>query len=193
MQLNISITGLDSLSRKYDARKIAHAEDRGLDAAVLQTEAESKRAATEIIYAKPESRPSASAQRAAIGQHQRGTEAHRRVSAIVKGAGRRTGAYRASLTTGGTGNVKRRGSHSRTFGSNLSYAATIEKGSRAHIIRPKTKKALAFWGGSGMVVVKSVKHPGTKPRNVIATAARQGQPRIVAAFKRAYGQALGGS
>lgn len=54
----------------------------------------------------------------------------------------------------------------------MPYGETVEKGSRPHVIRPRNKKALAFMpfanfslaeglDGAG-VVVKSVKHPGTK-------------------------------
>jgi hypothetical protein len=190
MEIRVSVSGLDNLARKYSPSRVNAADERGLDAAVLQTEAEAKDAATRIIYSQPESRPSAGAARAAIGKHS--GETRRRVSALVQGAGRRTGAYRASLTSGGTGNVKRKGVHTRSFGSSLGYAAVIESGSKPHVIRPRRKKALAFWGGSGIVVVKSVNHPGTKPRRVVETAAKVGAPRISSAYQRAFWRHLQG-
>jgi phage virion morphogenesis protein len=53
--------------------------------------------------------------------------------------------------------------HSRTgagVGTNRPYAAAMNNGSKAHEIKPKTKKALAFGGK----VFKRVKHPGTDAR-----------------------------
>ena len=44
--------------------------------------------------------------------------------------------------------------------SNVKYAAIVEKGSKAHIIRPKNKKAL-YWKGATHPV-KQVNHPGSK-------------------------------
>lgn len=45
-------------------------------------------------------------------------------------------------------------------GTNLDYAPAVNNGSKAHIIRPKTKRAL-FWKGARHPV-RSVRHPGTK-------------------------------
>jgi len=55
----------------------------------------------------------------------------------------------------------------------MPYGETVEKGSKPHVIRPRNKKALAFMpfanfslaeagAHGGGVVVKSVRHPGTK-------------------------------
>ena len=61
---------------------------------------------------------------------------------------------------------------------NVDYAGAVEFGSRPHVIRPKRKKALAFkpgagfrfWDESGRVVVKSVKHPGTRAQPFLTPA-----------------------
>jgi phage virion morphogenesis protein len=54
------------------------------------------------------------------------------------------------------------GSHELLVGSNKSYAAIHQLGgqTKAHVIRPKNKKAL-FWAGAAHPV-KSVRHPGSK-------------------------------
>ena len=43
------------------------------------------------------------------------------------------------------------------------YAAYIEYGTRAHIIRPKNKKALKFQVDGKDIFAKEVHHPGTSP------------------------------
>jgi phage virion morphogenesis protein len=64
-----------------------------------------------------------------------------------------TGRLRDSIVSAHTGD-------SATIGSNVVYAAIHQLGgtTRAHVIKPKNKKALAFGGR----VVKSVNHPGSK-------------------------------
>lgn len=45
------------------------------------------------------------------------------------------------------------------------YTHFVERGTRPHMIYPKRKKALRFKGPHGhVVIVRSVSHPGTKPR-----------------------------
>jgi len=44
------------------------------------------------------------------------------------------------------------------------YTLPVHNGSRPHIIRARKKRALKFHGRHGVVIVKSVKHPGTRPR-----------------------------
>jgi HK97 gp10 family phage protein len=64
---------------------------------------------------------------------------------------------------------------------NVNYAGAVEFGTKAHEIRPKVKKALAFkpgagfrfWDESGRVVVKSVKHPGTKAQPFLTPAVKE--------------------
>ena len=61
---------------------------------------------------------------------------------------------------------------------NVDYAGAVEFGTKAHIIRPNRKKALAFkpgggfrfWDESGRVVVRSVKHPGTRAQPYLGPA-----------------------
>lgn len=48
-------------------------------------------------------------------------------------------------------------------GSNLEYAAHVEFGTRAHVIRPRNKKALSFKIGSKKIIATLVYHPGTDP------------------------------
>lgn len=53
------------------------------------------------------------------------------------------------------------------------YAATIEKGGKARVIRAKRKKALAFeWHGRD-VFFKRVKHPATKAQPFLRPAAEE--------------------
>ena len=44
------------------------------------------------------------------------------------------------------------------------YAEAVEFGTAPHIIVPKNKKALAFSMDKKKVIVKKVKHPGTRPQ-----------------------------
>ena len=52
--------------------------------------------------------------------------------------------------------------------SNLKYAPMVEFGTKAHIIRPKNKKAL-YWKGANRPV-KQVKHPGSKAKPYLIPA-----------------------
>ena len=61
---------------------------------------------------------------------------------------------------------------------NVDYAGAVEFGTKPHEIKPRWKKALAFkpgagfrfWDESGRVVVKRVKHPGTKAQPFLRPA-----------------------
>lgn len=74
---------------------------------------------------------------------------------------------------------------------NVDYAGAVEFGTKPHIIRPKIKKALAFkpgagfrfWDESGRVVVKSVKHPGTKAQPFLTPAVEEEAPRFAKDIK----------
>ena len=61
--------------------------------------------------------------------------------------------------------------------SNVKYAVIVEKGSKAHVIRPKNKKAL-YWKGAKRPV-KLVKHPGSKAK-----------PYLIPAFEKEKDQFL---
>jgi hypothetical protein len=102
----------------------------------------------------------------------------------------RTGAYRASLGQGGTGNIRRLRPGNATFGSRIHYAQILEGGSKPHVIRPRTKKALAFPGRGGMVIRRSVNHPGTRPYHILRNAARSGRGRIARAYERQFWRSL---
>ncbi len=59
----------------------------------------------------------------------------------------------------------------------VDYAKFVEFGTPPHIIEPKNKKALKFKGGKGPVIVKKVRHPGSRPnpfiRNTIQNKLRK--------------------
>ncbi len=59
------------------------------------------------------------------------------------------------------------------------YWRFVAFGTKAHAIKPKTAKALAFGGR----VVKMVKHPGSKPKNFLQAGA-DALPQALAAFER---------
>ena len=61
----------------------------------------------------------------------------------------------------------------------VEYGKEVEFGTNPHVIVPNTKKALAFGKGENRVVVKSVRHPGTRPNPFIRTSLRTELPRIV--------------
>jgi hypothetical protein len=63
------------------------------------------------------------------------------------------GLLRRSITSRAT---RERG----VIGTNLTYAAVVHEGSVAHIIRPRTRKAL-MWKGAAHPM-RSVLHPGTR-------------------------------
>jgi hypothetical protein len=53
------------------------------------------------------------------------------------------------------------------------YALPVHEGSQPHIIRPKKKKALRFVMGGHVVIVRQVRHPGTKARPWLMTALQE--------------------
>ena len=59
------------------------------------------------------------------------------------------------------------------------YWRFVAFGTKAHTIKPKTAKALAFGGR----VVKMVKHPGSKPKNFLQAGA-DALPQALSAFER---------
>ncbi len=62
------------------------------------------------------------------------------------------------------------------------YAIWIELGTKAHIIRPKNKKAL-FWPGAAHPM-SSVKHPGTEAQHVLTNAADKEYPKLARRIRR---------
>lgn len=76
--------------------------------------------------------------------------------------------------------------------ANVDYAGAVEFGSKAHVIKPKKKRALAFkpgagfrfWDESGRVVVKKVRHPGTKAQPYLTPALEADVPYLTNAIKK---------
>ena len=67
--------------------------------------------------------------------------------------------------------------------SNIKYAPWVEKGTGAHTIRPKRKKAL-YWQGASHPV-KSVRHPGTAAKPFLIPAFKQEKPKFIQNLKEA--------
>ena len=67
--------------------------------------------------------------------------------------------------------------------SNVKYAVIVEKGSKAHVIRPKNKKAL-YWKGASRPV-KMVNHPGTKPKPYLEPAFESEKDKFIENLKEA--------
>jgi hypothetical protein len=60
-----------------------------------------------------------------------------------------------------------------TVGNRAKYAAAVHDGSRPHTIRARKKKALRFEMGGEVVIVRAVRHPGTKGRPWLLNAAQR--------------------
>ena len=67
--------------------------------------------------------------------------------------------------------------------SNVKYAAIVEKGSKAHIIRPKNKKAL-YWEGASRPV-KMVNHPGSRAKPFLIPAFESEKDKFIENLKEA--------
>lgn len=65
--------------------------------------------------------------------------------------------------------------------SNVKYAIYVEKGTKAHIIRPKRKKFL-YWQGASHPV-KKVNHPGTKAKPFLIPAFKKEVPKFLEDLK----------
>lgn len=55
-------------------------------------------------------------------------------------------------------------------GSTLPYAIYVHEGTRPHVIRPNTARALRFEGAGGVVFAKKVNHPGYRGNPFIREA-----------------------
>lgn len=60
-----------------------------------------------------------------------------------------------------------------TIGSDVEYAPYVNDGTRPHVIRPRTKKALRFKVGNQIVFATVVNHPGTRPNPFLDRALRE--------------------
>jgi hypothetical protein len=78
----------------------------------------------------------------------------------------KTGKYRGSFKI-----VKSR--LKREVVNTAPHALYVEKGTRPHTIKAK-EKSLRFNVGNRTVYAKQVRHPGTKPRNILKDALRSG-------------------
>ena len=67
--------------------------------------------------------------------------------------------------------------------SNLKYAPMVEFGTKAHIIRPKSKKAL-YWKGASRPV-KQVSHPGSKAKPYLIPAFEDEKDKFINDLKEA--------
>ena len=67
--------------------------------------------------------------------------------------------------------------------SNVKYAVIVEKGSKAHVIRPKNKKAL-YWKGASRPV-KMVNHPGSKAKPYLEPAFESEKDKLIENLKEA--------
>ena len=80
----------------------------------------------------------------------------------------------------GIGNF-RRGMTVTVHTSNIKYAVMVEKGTKAHIIKPKDKKAL-YWKGATHPV-KKVNHQGSKAKPYLIPAFEKEVPYFVENLK----------
>ncbi len=68
-----------------------------------------------------------------------------------------------------------RGGRVMVFTNTAKHAATLESGSRAHIIRGQTGNHLRFKGREGKFIFRRVvRHPGTKPYRFMSSAYQAG-------------------
>ena len=97
---------------------------------------------------------------------------------------------KSNLTSNGsvnTGHLRRgianfrRGMTATVHTSNIKYAVMVEKGTKAHIIKPKDKKAL-YWKGANHPV-KQVNHPGSKAKPYLIPAFDKEVPYFVEKLK----------
>ena len=87
----------------------------------------------------------------------------------------KTGHLRRGITTN-VGNME-----ATVHTSNIKYAVMVEKGTKAHIIKPKNKKAL-YWKGASHPV-KQVNHPGSKAKPYLIPAFDKEVPYFVEKLK----------
>ena len=70
------------------------------------------------------------------------------------------------------------GAHRGIVFTDMKYAPYVEFGTKPHVIRPKTKKMLAFRVGGKMVFARKVNHPGTRAYNYMKDAFNESTPKI---------------
>lgn len=62
------------------------------------------------------------------------------------------------------------GNLSVVVAAGAAYGLFVERGTRAHTIKPKYRKALRWPTEGGFVFARKVRHPGTAPRHFLANA-----------------------
>ena len=99
---------------------------------------------------------------------------------------------KSNLTSNGsvkTGHLRRgiknfrRGMTATVHTSNIKYAPMVEKGTKAHIVRAKNKKAL-YWKGAKHPV-KQVNHPGSKAKPYLIPAFEKETPYFLKKLEEA--------
>ena len=98
---------------------------------------------------------------------------------------------KTNLTNNGsvvTGHLRRSISHKvyaneGIVSANTKYAEGVEKGTKAHTIRAKNKKAL-YWQGANQPV-KVVRHPGSAAKPYLIPALKAEQPKFIQNLKEA--------
>lgn len=78
--------------------------------------------------------------------------------------------------------------------SGSKVARFLDAGTKPHTITAKRRDALRFVASGGAVVFRrTVKHPGTKPKQYIAAEAQRAEPALLAAVERAADAAVASS
>ena len=76
------------------------------------------------------------------------------------------------------------GAHKGVVFTDMKYAPYVEFGTKPHVIRPKTKKMLAFRVGGKMVFARKVNHPGTRAYNYMRDAFEESKPKVTKIYDR---------
>lgn len=100
---------------------------------------------------------------------------------IVAGTPVRTGIARGSIQLS---QVNESGA---VVSGSAKYLPSIEEGTRAHVIRPKNAKVLAFNAGGQKIFAKSVKHPGTPARHMFRDGVKATEPKVIPILKKHLG------
>jgi len=72
------------------------------------------------------------------------------------------------------------------LGDGVKYGASLEDGTRPHIIRAKNKKSLK-WGNPAKFA-KSVRHPGTRPYHIFRDGIKKTTPAVVDGIGKIIGR-----
>lgn len=92
----------------------------------------------------------------------------------------RTSLLTNSIASDGPSGSFAGGDLSATVTASAAYASFVEKGTKAHVIKPKYRQALRFPSSSGGFAFSraGVKHPGTQPVKFLENAAAAVTPRL---------------